>query len=178
MKSFFIKNVEIRLVQGDITELEVDAIANAANSYLEHGGGVALAIVRKGGYIIQKESREFVKKFGPVPTGGVAVTNAGKLKCKYVIHAVGPRFGEENGDKKLASAVASALNKAEELKINSIAFPAISTGIFGYPYERAAEIMSKVFINYRYNSIKLVVMCLYDEEAYRIFEKVFSSIFS
>ncbi|MGC8543686.1 MAG: macro domain-containing protein, partial [Vulcanisaeta sp.] len=91
----FPNGVTAELIKGDITEIEADAIVNAANSYLEHGGGVAGAIVRKGGYEIQEESREWVRKYGPVPVGGVAVTKAGRLKAKYVIHAVGPRCGIE-----------------------------------------------------------------------------------
>jgi len=170
--------VEIHLVKGDITELEADAIVNAANPYLEHGGGVALAIVRKGGEIIQEESRRYVRDHGPVPVGGVAVTSAGRLRARYVIHAVGPRYGEPDGDAKLASAIRSSLDKAEELGLRSIALPAISTGIYGYPYRRAAEIMASVLRSYSYRSLSRVIVCLYGDEAYRVFEKVFNSLLS
>ncbi|MGB9785208.1 MAG: ADP-ribose-binding protein [Fervidicoccaceae archaeon] len=169
--------VEILLLRGDITELEVDAIVNAANSFLEHGGGVALAIVRKGGEEIQRESREIVRKLGPIPAGSVAVTGGGKLKCKYIIHAVGPRYGEEDGDRKLASAIEASLKKAEELGLESIAFPAISTGAFGYPYREAAEIMAKVLRDHDYSSVKKVILSLFDERAYREFERVFDEVF-
>ncbi|BAB67492.1 ADP-ribose-binding protein [Sulfurisphaera tokodaii] len=164
----------VKIIKGDITEIEAEAIVNAANSYLEHGGGVARAIVEKGGYIIQKESREYVRKYGPVPTGGVAVTSAGKLKAKYVIHAVGPRYGIE-GEEKLEEAIRNALRKAEELKLSSIALPAISTGIYGYPYEICAEKMVKV-IKEEYTNFKhlnTIIVSLYSEEAYNIFVNIF-----
>jgi len=179
LKKYMIREgVELFLIKGDITDAETDAIVNAANSYLEHGGGVAKAIVRKGGEIIQIESREYVRRYGPVPVGGVAVTSAGRLKAKYVIHAVGPVYGDPEGDLKLASAVRSSLQKAEELGLESISFPAISTGVFGYPYERAARIMAEVFKNYDYRKIRRVYLYLYGDEAYQIFSKVFDKVFS
>ncbi len=174
---YVINNTEIELVKGDITELEADAIVNAANQYLEHGGGVAAAIVRKGGEIIQIESREYVKKYGPVPVGGVAVTSAGRLKAKYVIHAVGPIYGDPEGDTKLASAVRSSLEKAEELGLRSIALPAISTGVFGYPYDRAARIMAETLKNFKYRNLRKVIICLYTDEIYNVFLRVFDEIF-
>lgn len=164
--------LSVELIQGDITEIEADAIVNAANSYLKHGGGVAYAIVKKGGYIIQKESDEYVNKYGPVPVGEVAVTSAGKLKAKYIIHAVGPRYGIE-GDDKLESAIRKALEKADELNLSSIALPAISTGIFGYPYETCASIMVNVIKSYKPKSIKKVIVVLYSNEAYQIFKRIF-----
>lgn len=134
-KIILFDNREIELVTGDITDEDTDAIVNAANSHLFHGGGVAAAIVRAGGYEIQKESDEYVRKNGPVPTGEVGVTGAGKLKSKYVIHAVGPvwRGGKNNEEKLLKNAVYNSLKKASELNLKSISLPAISMGIFGYP---------------------------------------------
>ncbi|HWQ16757.1 MAG TPA: ADP-ribose-binding protein [Sulfolobales archaeon] len=176
MRIYRIRGTEIHTIKGDIAEIEADAIVNAANPYLEHGGGVALAIVRKGGEVIQEESRRYVREHGPVPVGGVAVTSAGRLKARYVIHAVGPRYGEEGGDEKLASAIRSSLDKAEELGLRSIALPAISTGIYGYPYRRAAEIMANVLKSYNYKSLKKIIVCLYGDEAYRTFEEVFEKI--
>ncbi|MEM0454069.1 MAG: ADP-ribose-binding protein [Sulfolobales archaeon] len=176
MKSYTLAYVEVLLIEGDITELEADAIVNAANPRLEHGGGVALAIVRKGGYVIQEESKDFIRRYGVVPVGGVAVTSAGKLKAKYVIHAVGPIFGDPEGDSKLASAIKSSLDKAEELGLSSIAFPAISTGIYGYPYRRAAKIMAEVIKDYKYRNLKKVIICLYGRDAYNEFEAVFDEI--
>lgn len=127
----------IRLVKGDITERAVDAIVNAANSYLKHGGGVAGAILRKGGGIIQKES----DKIGFVPVGSSVVTGAGKLPCNAVIHAVGPKMGEGNEDAKLRSSLNSSLTLASERKFRSISIPAISSGIFGFPKDRCAKIL-------------------------------------
>ena len=123
----------IRVVHGDITQEAVDAIVNAANSYLAHGGGVAGAIVRRGGRIIQEESNRWVQEHGPVPTGKAAITSAGRLPAKYVIHAVGPRWGMGNEEQLLYEAVQSALALADEKGLRSIALPAISTGIFGFP---------------------------------------------
>lgn len=170
------KNTVIEIIKGDITELEADAIVNAANSYLEHGGGVARAIVSKGGEIIQIESREYVKKHGPVPVGGVAVTSAGKLKARYVIHAVGPVYGDPEGDAKLASAIRNSLAKAEELGLEIIALPAISTGVFGYPLDRAARIMAETIKSYDFKKLRRVIVCLYTDEAYNVFVRVFDEI--
>lgn len=124
-----VKDKTIKVILGDITEEETDAIVNAANTKLKHGGGVAGAIVRKGGKIIQEES----DRIGYCPTGSAVYTSAGNLKAKYVIHAVGPVWGEGEEERKLRSAIRSALKLATELKLQSIAIPAISTGIFGYP---------------------------------------------
>jgi O-acetyl-ADP-ribose deacetylase (regulator of RNase III) len=120
---------KISVVVGDLTEESTQAIVNAANSSLAHGGGVAGAIVRKGGREIQQESLAKA----PVPVGGAVVTGAGRLPCRWVIHAVGPVWGEGDEEAKLRRAVGSALARAEELGLTSLALPAISTGIFGYP---------------------------------------------
>lgn len=174
-RRFDLSGLTVELVEGDITELEAGAIVNAANPYLKHAGGVAAAIVRKGGYVIQEESDRWVEEHGPVPVGSVAVTSAGRLKARYVIHAVGPRFGEEGGDEKLASAILSSLEKAEELELESIALPAVSTGVFGYPYERCARVMARVLREFapRARKLRSVTVCLYGEQAYRAFEEVF-----
>jgi O-acetyl-ADP-ribose deacetylase (regulator of RNase III) len=129
--------------RGDLTQEECDAIVNAANSHLAHGGGVAGAIVRRGGAQIQDESNAWVRKFGPVPTGQVAVTGPGTLPCKTIIHAVGPVWsgGGAGEEDLLRSAVHNSLLKAQELCLGSIALPAISSGIFGFPKERCARIM-------------------------------------
>ncbi len=175
MSEYIFGNLKVIIVRGDITELEADAIVNAANSYLKHGGGVALAIVRKGGKVIQEESDRYVQEHGPVPVGSVAVTNAGKLKAKYIIHAVGPVYGDEKGDEKLASAIRSALLKAEELKLMSIALPAISTGVYGYPFEKCAAIMYDVLKEFSAHNVNLkkVTICLFQEEAYNTFKNIF-----
>jgi len=143
-----IDNKKILIGTGDITEEEADAIVNAANEYLKHGGGVARAIVKKGGQIIQDEN----DRIGYVPVGKAVYTSAGKLPAKYVIHTVGPRWGEGNEDEKLTSAVRSALQLAEELKLESIAMPAISTGIFGFPKDRGTYIILKTVHDFLKNS--------------------------
>lgn len=167
--------LEVELVKGDITLLEADAIVNAANRYLKHGGGVAEAIVRRGGKEIQEESDEYVKKHGPLDIGGVAVTGAGMLKAKYIIHAVGPVYGDKDGDEKLALAIRNSVEKADELGLKSIAMPAISTGIYGYPLEICAKIMKEELKKFakRRKSLKKVIVCLYDDRAYRTFREIF-----
>lgn len=132
-----IGNKVVLIKKGDITEEEVDAIVNAAGTFLRHGGGVARAIVMKGGKVIQEESN----KIGYLPVGEAAVTSAGKLKAKWVIHTVGPRWGEGNEENKLRKAVYNALKKAKELKASKISMPAISTGIFSYPKKEATAII-------------------------------------
>jgi len=128
---------EVVVVRGDLTEQRVDAIVNPANSRLAHGGGVAGAIVRRGGEEIQRES--WAK--APVEVGQAAVTGAGRLPCRFVIHAVGPVWGEGEEEAKLRSAVRSALGRAEELGVRSLALPAISTGIFGYPKPQGCAVI-------------------------------------
>jgi len=162
-----INNSILELVQGDITKQDTDAIVNAANAQLQLGGGVAGAIRRKGGPEIQ----EHCNKVGPISVGEAAITTAGKLKAKYVIHAVGPRMGEGNEDKKLKNATLNSLRVADENNLESIAFCAISTGIFGYPIERCAKIMLENTVDYLNDktNIKKVVFCLYDKSAYDVF---------
>lgn len=165
-----IGNAQIELVSGDITEMEVDAIVNAANSRLQMGGGVAGAILKQGGYVIQEEC----DKIGPIPVGTAAITSGGKLKAKYVIHAVGPRMGEGDEDEKLQNATLNSLKLAEQHSIQTIAFPAISTGIFRFPVERCASIMLTTaagFIKSR-TVIKKVIFCLYDTKTYMVFQSV------
>ncbi|RLG09743.1 MAG: O-acetyl-ADP-ribose deacetylase [Thaumarchaeota archaeon] len=164
----------IELVKGDITELEVDAIVNAANSRLKMGGGVAGAILRKGGWSIQEEC----DKIGYCPVGGAVITGAGKLKARYVIHAVGPRMGEGDEDRKLRNATLNSLKLAEKHGVKSMAFPAISTGIFGFPKDRCAKIMLRTTVDYLKagSNIERVIFCLYDDETYQIFAEELNRI--
>jgi len=156
----------LELVQGDITQETVDAIVNAANSSLRHGGGVAAAISRIGGPTIQKESDAWVRQHGSVSHEKPAYTSGGNLPCKYVIHAVGPVWGSGNEDAKLAASVQGSLICGDQLALRSIAFPAISTGIFGFPKKRAAEIMLRTISNYfaeePNTNLKLVRITLFD----------------
>ncbi len=165
--------VELVAVLGDITKEASDAIVNAANNRLVHGGGVAGAIARSGGSVIVEESRRWVEEHGPVPTGGVAVTGAGALEAKFVIHAVGPRWGEGNEDEKLRSAVRNALRKAAELGCESVSMPAISTGIFGFPKERGVTIIVDEAKRFAENpgSVKQIRFCNIDEETAQLFAR-------
>ncbi len=167
LKELTVNGKIIKVIHGDITEESTDAIVNAANSHLKHGGGVAGAIVRKGGYIIQEES----DKIGYVPTGSAAITTGGNLKAKYVIHAVGPVWGEGDEDNKLESAVKSALEIAEKNKLASVALPAISSGIFGFPKERAVHIIFTTTVEFLKNakSVKEVHFCNVDKFTSELF---------
>lgn len=162
----------IQIAQGDITLENVDAIVNAANEHLQHAGGVAWAIVRHGGDVIQDESDAWIAKHGPVPHSHPAWTSGGSLSARYVIHAVGPVWGDGDEDAKLAAAVTGSLRVADELGLSSIAFPAISTGIFGFPKERAAGIIFKTIEEYfsgNSSGLKLVKLVLWDDETVKAF---------
>jgi O-acetyl-ADP-ribose deacetylase (regulator of RNase III) len=152
----------IEVVRGDLTAQEVDAIVNAANSRLRHGGGVAGAIVRRGGAAIQRES----DALAPVPVGGAVVTGGGFLPCRFVIHAVGPMWGEGNEETKLRGAVRSALARAGERSLVSVAMPAISTGIFGYPKADGCRVIAdEVVRNLEAGgSLRLVRLVSIDDE--------------
>jgi len=139
---------QIVIVQGDITQEEVDAIVNAANGHLRHGGGVAGAIVRRGGTIIQRESDTWVREHGPLATGEAAITGAGTLPARYVIHTVGPVYGSGGEDDKLRRAVRSALQMADRHGIKRISLPAISSGVFGFPKERAVPLILDEVVHY------------------------------
>lgn len=131
-------------VQGDLTRMEVDVVVNAANAHLAHGGGVAAALSRAAGPELDRESRAWVAERGPVGDGQAAVTTAGALPARWVVHVVGPvhREGQDNAG-LLERAVTAALNAAEELGAASIALPAISAGIFGYPLEQATAVIAR-----------------------------------
>jgi len=157
----------LQIVQGDITTEDVDAIVNAANKHLQHGGGVAWAISKRGGPAIQQESNEWVRTKGTVSHAHPAWTSGGLLPARYVIHAVGPVWGEGDEDAKLSSAVSGSLRLADELGLKSIAFPAISTGIFGFPKERAAKVILETIETYfeenTSSEIDNVMLVLFDQ---------------
>jgi O-acetyl-ADP-ribose deacetylase (regulator of RNase III) len=163
----------IRIVQGDLTEEPADAIVNAANTQLAHGGGVAGAIVRRGGRKIQSESDAWVAKYGAVPTGSAAITGAGALRARYVIHAVGPVWGSGDEDPKLANAVLSALKLASNYELTSISLPGISSGIFGFPKPRCAAIMIETVLRYLSThadgTLREVNLCNIDDQTAEIF---------
>ena len=165
-----INDKTLRLAEGDITELHTDAIVNAANASLILGAGVAGAILTKGGPAIQEECNEI----GGCPVGGAVITTGGNLKARHVIHAVGPRKGEGDEEEKLRNATLNSLKVANDNGLKSIGFPAISTGIFGFPIERCAEIMLSNAIGYLQEDIGLekVVFCLYGQDAFDVFRNV------
>jgi O-acetyl-ADP-ribose deacetylase (regulator of RNase III) len=159
----------LEILESDITEMETESIVNAANAQLILGGGVAGVIMKKGGPEIQEEC----DKIGGTYVGGAVITTGGNLKAKYVIHAVGPKMGEGNEDEKLRNATLNSLKLADENNLKSIAFPAISTGIFGYPIERCAEIMLQTTSDYLKGEtwLEKVVFCLFGRDSYSVFEK-------
>ena len=157
----------LELLDGDITEMDTDAIVNAANAQLVLGGGVAGAIRRKGGPKIQAEC----DKIGGTFAGDAVITTGGKLKARHVIHAVGPHMGEGDEDRKLRNATLNSLKVADENRLKSIAFPAVSTGIFGFPIERCAAIMLGTTIEYLkgQTGLQRVVFCLFGRDSYDVF---------
>ena len=169
MKELKIKNSRIKLVQGDITELDTDVIVNAANAQLILGGGVAGAIRGKGGPSIQEECNQIGGTF----VGGAVITTGGDLKARHVIHAVGPRMGEGNEDEKLKNATLNSLKLMDEQSLKTIAFPAISTGIFGYPINRCATVMIAIAKDYLAGETQIeeVIFCLYSTADFEVFEK-------
>ena len=162
-----INNTKITVIKGDLTKIKADAIVNAANDRLQHGGGVAGAIVRAGGQVIQEESN----KIGFVPVGNAAITTAGKLPAKFVIHTVGPRMGEGKEDEKLKSATLNSLKLAEKNSLESIAFPAVSAGIFGFPKDSCAKIMVENAIEYAKSGTKIneIIFVLFNDDVYNFF---------
>ena len=165
----------MRVVVGDITKQDVDAIVNAANSSLMGGGGVDGAIHRAGGPEILAECREIRRTRFPngLPTGEAVITTGGKLPALYVIHTVGPIYGEYGGKEAelLANCYHNSLTLAVEKNLSSVAFPAISTGIFGYPSDEAARVSSKTIENFlntdrQLTEVRLVFFQAKDAEAF------------
>jgi len=166
----------ISLVLGDITQLEVDAIVNAANSSLVGGGGVDGAIHRAGGSAILDECREIVVRQGRCETGEAVITSGGRLPAKYVIHTVGPVWhgGLKNETKLLENAYLNSLNLAVKNGIKTIAFPNISTGVYSFPKEQAAKIAIRTVIRFLLDDelIDRVYLVCFDQENYAIYKRV------
>ena len=163
------KSKSIICQQGDITEAEVDAVVNAANNHLWMGAGVAGAIKRKGGKEIETEA---VEK-GPIRVGEAVVTRAGRLKAKYVIHAAVMGQDLRTDQKRITDATLNSLKRAEELKLDSIAFPALGTGVGGFPMDKCAEFMlweAREFLKGS-RHLKKVIFVLFDRDGYEAFEK-------
>jgi O-acetyl-ADP-ribose deacetylase (regulator of RNase III) len=165
--------VTFEIVHGDITEEITDAIVNAANEQLQHGGGVAAAIVEKGGDIIQIESN----RLAPVPIGEAVVTGPGKLSVRFVIHTVGPQwrgggFGEEE---QLTAAVLNALKRATELGLESLSLPAVSCGIFSYPPAHAAGVIIRtirIFCKEQETSLRHIRCTILERDTAELFGRV------
>lgn len=165
---------QIELRQGDLTEMDVDAIVNAANNDLELGGGVAGAIRRKGGEVIQEEC----DRIGRIRIGEAAITTGGKLKARYVIHAASMRLGGQTTAESLRSATRNSLARAAEKKFKRIAFPAVGTGIAGFPMQECAEIMLDEVVRHLRagSSLEKVYFVLYDQAALKAFQGVWEKM--
>lgn len=166
----------IKLIQGDITKLEVDAIVNAANSSLMGGGGVDGAIHRAGGTMILAECREIVARQGRCETGNAVITSGGNLPAKFVIHTVGPVWhgGNNNETVLLANAYSNSLMLAIKNGIQTIAFPNISTGVYGFPKDQAAEIAIKTVQEFlsENNQIRQVIFVCFDQENFELYQEL------
>ncbi len=174
LKEAIINGVKIKVIRGNITKDNVDAIVNAANKYLSHGGGVALAISYAGGPIIQEESNKIVKKYGPLQTGNAVITTGGNLQAKYVIHTVGPIYGEGDEYNKLKKATNSVLKIASDEKLESISIPAISCGIYGFPKAAGTKLIfetAKEFVQNNQTTLKEIHLIGIDKEIPELFKK-------
>lgn len=165
---------KIRLIEGNIVLLNVEAIVNAANKSLILGGGVAGAIRKFGGPTIQEECN----KLGPIEVGEAVLTGGGNLLAKHIIHTAGPVYGEGDEDNKLIRATLNSLHIAKKSNIKSLAFPAISTGIFHFPIRRCSEIMLKTTMDFleKNECPEEVVFCLYGEKSYSFFTETFEKL--
>jgi O-acetyl-ADP-ribose deacetylase (regulator of RNase III) len=167
-----INDVIIGVIQNDITEISVDALVNAANNQLWMGGGVAGALKRKGGQVIETEAM----KKGPIPIGEAVATNAGELNARFVIHAAGMGSDLRTDRTKIKNATHNSLLRAHELKIKSIALPSIGTGVGGFPVNEAAEIMIDTAIDFikknENTTLKRIIFVLLDEASFKVYQDV------
>ncbi|RMG23794.1 MAG: O-acetyl-ADP-ribose deacetylase [Bacteroidetes bacterium] len=168
--------MDIKLIRGDITEVDTEAIVNAANSSLLGGGGVDGAIHRKGGPAILQACREIRRRQGGCPTGEAVITTAGNLPARYVIHTVGPVWqgGHAGEAGLLANCYRNSLLLAEDRQLSSIAFPNISTGVYGYPKAEAARVAIQTVKDFapQASSLKKVLFVCFDEENYRLYRQL------
>jgi len=176
-----INQAKLRLIQGDITKQNTDAIVNAANSSLMGGGGVDGAIHRAGGSAILEECKQIVAKQGRLPTGKAVITTGGNLRARYVIHTVGPIWhgGNRGEPELLASAYRESLQLAIEKQLNSISFPSISTGVYGYPVEKASRVAIRAVVDtlrQDVTSIREVVFVLFDSRTYSNYSSALKEI--
>ncbi|MDD5590733.1 MAG: O-acetyl-ADP-ribose deacetylase [Dehalococcoidales bacterium] len=174
-------STRLHIIQGDITKQGTDAVVNAANSSLMGGGGVDGAIHRAGGPAILEECKEIVSRQGRLPTGKAVITTGGNLRARYVIHTVGPvwRGGGKGEPDLLASAYQESLRLAVENKMHSISFPSISTGIYGYPVERAAEVAvgtAVTFLRQGPAALEEVVFVLFDNKTFAAYSRALQEL--
>ena len=172
-----IRDVELSLQKGDITKVETDVIVNAANSSLLGGGGVDGAIHNAGGSAILEECRRIVDRQGSCPVGEAVITTAGRMPAKYVVHTVGPiwNYGKMNEEEKLRDCYRNSLKLADEKNVESISFPNISTGAYGFPKEKAVEIALDEVKNYftvNTSAIKNVIFVCFDDENFEIYSEM------
>jgi O-acetyl-ADP-ribose deacetylase len=175
MATRMINGVTLALLQGDIVKVQADAIVNAANAGLAGGGGVDGAIHRAGGPSIMEECR----RIGGCPTGSAVATTAGRLPARYVFHAVGPvYYGRDEDERLLKSAYQSCLDLAEQYKLETLAFPSISTGVYGYPLELAAPAALRTVIEHikKPTSLKRVTFVLFGDRSYQAFEQAMKEL--
>jgi O-acetyl-ADP-ribose deacetylase (regulator of RNase III) len=176
MKKITVDGSTLSLVQGDITKQTTEAIVNAANSSLMGGGGVDGAIHRAGGPAILEECKQIRAKIGRLPTGEAVITTGGNLPAKYVIHTVGPvwKGGSKGEPELLRNCYRNSLKCAKEKGIKTISFPSISTGVYGYPVDKAARVAIKAIIDFLSENpgiIDEVAMVLFDNQSYKVYEQ-------
>ena len=174
MDELKVKSSRLRLVKGDITDLEIDSFVYYAQHNLALGSGYGTAISMRGGPAVQDE----LNGLGPLQTTEAVVSGAGEMKSKFIIHAVGPRFQEEDIENKLRETVLNSLKRAEERGIEAIAFPAMGTGFYGIPLDVSARVTLTTLKEYLAGETKLkdVAVCLLDEREYRPFQAQFSAL--
>jgi O-acetyl-ADP-ribose deacetylase (regulator of RNase III) len=183
MKKVTVNGSTLSLVQGDITKQTTEAIVNAANSSLMGGGGVDGAIHRAGGPAILEECKQIRAKIGRLPTGEAVITTGGNLPAKYVIHTVGPvwKGGSEREPELLRNCYINSLKLAKKKGIKTISFPSISTGVYGYPVDKAAQVAVKAitdFLSENPGIIDEVAMVLFDNRSYKAYEQALDKCIS
>ena len=175
-----VNKAKLSLIQGDITKQDTDAIVNAANSGLMGGGGVDGAIHRAGGPAILEECKHIVAKQGRLPTGEAVITTGGNLRAKYVIHTVGPvwRGGNSGEPQLLSNAYRHSLELAAAHKLENVSFPSISTGVYSYPIQLAAEVALKTVIDFlqQESSLNEVFFVLFDNKTYELYVDVLEKL--
>ncbi|MEM3685332.1 MAG: macro domain-containing protein [Conexivisphaerales archaeon] len=170
LMELMINGVKVSVIKGDITSAIADSIVNAANRFLQHGGGVALALVKKGGHSIQQESDDFIKRHGPLKKGEIAVTTAGSLLAKRIIHTVGPVYGEGTFD-ELVDAYTVAIMASDKFNDIILALPAISAGAYGFPAEDSAKALYSALKKLELKRLQRIDIYIMNNEQYKKFTK-------